>query len=160
MMMHCAMVSRNLVPMCPYYGSSLGGAAAASKSSSDGMKIFLVHLSDESVDVVLAVAGGTTLDEVVELSALEATVGAGKLEWPEERRDLLEVGAGGVDLVDDVLNGNDAVLAEIGLDDLVVGKRQALLVDLAVSSLVDELTDGLQVGLTVGNVRLNKLEHL
>lgn len=42
MMMHCAMVSRNQVPMCPYYGSSLGGAAAASKSSSDGMKIFLV----------------------------------------------------------------------------------------------------------------------
>lgn len=74
--------------------------------------------------------------------ALEAAVGAGKLEWPEERRDLLEVGAGGVDLVDDVLNGNDAVLAEVGLDDLVVGKRQALLVDLAVSSLVDELTDG------------------
>src|SRR5438132_5232250 len=39
-------------------------------------------------------------------------------------------------------------------------ERNALLVDLAVSTLVDKLADGLQVRSTVGNVGLNQLEHL
>jgi len=39
-------------------------------------------------------------------------------------------------------------------------ERNALLVDLAISTLVDKLADGLQVRSTVGNVGLNQLEHL
>ena len=61
--------------------------------------------------------------------------------------DLLEVGAGGEDLVDEVLNGEDVVLAERLFNDGVVGEGDALLVDLAVAALVDKLTDRLQVGL-------------
>ena len=63
---------------------------------------------------------------------------------------LLEVGAGGEDLVDEVLHGEDVVLAERLLNDLVRGERDALLVDLAVSALVDQLADGLKVGLAAG----------
>jgi len=35
-----------------------------------------------------------------------------------------------------------------------------LLVDLSISTLVDELTDSLQVGVTVGDPRLDNLQHL
>lgn len=120
----------------------------------------LVHLADEGVDVLLTVAKVTTLDVVLELAGTEATSGVGELEGPEEVGGLLEVGANGVDLVDQVLHADNAVLGKVLLDDGVVGEGNALLVDLGVSALVDELTDGLQVGVTVGNEGLNDLEHL
>ena len=97
---------------------------------------------------------------MVELAGLEAAVGVGQLEGPQEVVDLLEVGANGVQLVDQILHTDDAVLAEVLLDDLVVGEGNTLLVDLAVSALVDELTDALQVGVTVGNVGVDDGEHL
>lgn len=120
----------------------------------------LVHLADEGVDVLLTVAKVTTLDVVLELAGTEATSGVGELEGPEEVGGLLEVGADGVDLVDQVLHADNAVLGKVLLDDGVVGEGNALLVDLGVSALVDELTDGLQVGVTVGNEGLDDLEHL
>lgn len=95
-----------------------------------------------------------------ELLALETTVGVRELEGPEEVGDGLEVGAAGGDLVNDVLDREDAVLAEALLDDLVVVDGETLAVDLGVTTLVDEVTDGLEVGGTVGDVRLNKLKHL
>lgn len=121
---------------------------------------FLVHLADESVDVLLAVAKVTTLDEVLELAGVEATVGVGQLEGPQEVGGLLEVGADGVDLVDEILHADNAVLAEVLLNDGVVSQGNALLVNLSVSALVDELLDALQVGITVGDPRLNDLDHL
>jgi hypothetical protein len=120
----------------------------------------LVHLADESVDVLLTVAKVTTLDVVLELAGTEATSGVGELEGPEEVGGLLEVRANGVDLVDQVLHADNAVLGKVVLNDGVVGEGNALLVDLGVSALVDKLTDGLQVGVTVGNERLDDLEHL
>ena len=62
--------------------------------------------------------------------------------------------------MDDIFHADDTVLTELLLDKGVVGKRDTLLVDLAVSALVDELTDGLEVGVTVGDERLDDLEHL
>lgn len=62
--------------------------------------------------------------------------------------------------MDKILNTEDVVLAEGGLDDLVVGEGDALLVDLSVSTLVDQLADGFEVGLAVCDVRLNEAEHL
>jgi hypothetical protein len=120
----------------------------------------LVHLADEGVDLVLAVTGITTLDEVAGLLVGPGTSGVGELEGPEEVVGLLEVLAAGGDLVDKILNADDVVLAEGGLDDAVVGEGDALGVDLAVSALVDELADGLEVGFTVGDVGLDELEHL
>jgi hypothetical protein len=110
--------------------------------------------------VLLTVAKVTTLDVVLELASAEATSGVGELEGPEEVGGLLEVGADGVDLVDQVLHADNAVLGKVLLDDGVVGEGNALLVDLGVSALVDKLTDGLQVGVTVGDERLDDLEHL
>lgn len=60
---------------------------------------------------------------------------------------LLEVGAGGEDLVDEILDGEDVEFSEGLLDDSVVGEGDALLGDLAISTLVDQLADGFQVRL-------------
>ena len=101
----------------------------------------------------------TTLVEVQELLA-ESTVGGGQLEGPEEVGALLEVGSDGVDLVDQILDGEDIELAEDLLDLLVLHQRNALLVQLSESTLVDQLADGLEVGVTVGDVGLDQTEHL
>jgi hypothetical protein len=97
---------------------------------------------------------------VLELPGAETTSGGRELEWPKEVAGLLEVGADGVDLVDEVLDADNAELAEVLLDELVVSDGQTLLVDLSVTALVDELTDGLQVGVTVGDEGLDDLQHL
>lgn len=98
---------------------------------------------------------------MLELAGAEATGRVGELEGPEEVGGLLEVRADGVDLVDQVLHADDAVLAEVLLDDGVVGERDALLLaGLGVAALVDELADGLEVGVAVGDEGLDDLEHL
>lgn len=97
---------------------------------------------------------------MLELAGTEAAVGVGQLEGPQEVGGLLEVGADGVDLVDEILNTDNAVLAEVLLDNGVVGQGNTLLVDLAVSTLVDELLDALQVGVTVSDPGLDDLDHL
>ena len=117
-------------------------------------------MSDQSVDLVLTVTEVTTKNVVVELSWAETTSWVAELEWPEEVGSLLEVGADGEDLVDQIFHTDDTVLAEAGLDDGVVGKSNTLLVDLSVTTLVDELTDGLEVGVTIGDPWLNDLKHL
>lgn len=124
------------------------------------MRRNLVHLADETVNVLLTVTGVTTLDVVLELASAETTVGVGQLEGPEEVVGLLEVGANSVDLVDQILHADNAKLAEVLLDDLVVGEGSALLVDLSVTTLVQKLADGLQVGVTVGNVGVDDGQHL
>lgn len=95
-----------------------------------------------------------------EFPGAETSSGVAELEGPQEVGGLLEVGADGEDLVDQIFNADDAVLAEAGLDQGVVSKSNALLVDLAVSALVHELADGLQVGVSVGDPWLDDLEHL
>ena len=97
---------------------------------------------------------------MLELAGAEATSGVGQLEGPQEVVGLLEVGANSVDLVDQVLHADNAVLAKVLLNDLVVGQRDALLVNLAVTTLVQKLADGLQVGVTVGNVGVDNGQHL
>lgn len=91
---------------------------------------------------------------------MEATERVGELEGPEEVGGLLEVGANSEDLVDQILHADNAVLAKVLLDNGVVGKSDALLVDLTVTTLVDELTDGLEVGVTPSDEGLDDLEHL
>lgn len=110
--------------------------------------------------MLLPIAKVTTLNEVLELAGAEATSRVAELERPQEVGCLLEVGADGVDLVNKILHADDAVLAEVLLDDGVIGKGDALTVDLAVSALVDELPDALQVGVAISNPRLNNLDHL
>jgi hypothetical protein len=129
--------------------------------------------------VLLAVAKITALDEVLELARPETSGRVRELEGPQEVADLLEIRANGEDLMDDVLYADDPVLAQVLLDDGVVGESNSLLVaarrsvscsnignmlvnclHLAVSSLVDEFTNRLEVWISVSNVRLNNTKHL
>jgi hypothetical protein len=138
------------------------------------MLVNLVHPFDELIDVVLTVTGVTTLNVVVSL-LLQASQRRLQLEGPEEVVGLLEVGANSHDLMDKILNADDVVLAQAListqkrqlsirlynkvatepkqkelkmahlLDNLVVGQRNPLLVQLSVAPLVDQLPDALQV---------------
>ena len=115
---------------------------------------------DQSVDVLFAVTKVTTFDEVLEFSGVEASVGVGELEWPEEVADLLEVGADSVDLVNQILHADDSVFAQRLFNNLIVSEGDALLVDLSIATLVDKLTNGLQVGVPIGNVWVDDGKHL
>lgn len=97
---------------------------------------------------------------MLEFSGAEATIGVAELEGPQEVGGLLEVGADGDNLVNEILHADDAVLAEALFNDGVVGQGNALLVDLAVSALVDELLDALEVGVTIRDPGLDNLDHL
>lgn len=72
---------------------------------------------------------------------------------------MLKVRSDGGYLVDQVFHADDAEFAQVVFDQLVVGERNALLVDLAITALVDELTDGLEVWVAVGDVRVDDGEH-
>jgi hypothetical protein len=95
-----------------------------------------------------------------ELALVEATSWVRQLEGPEEVAGLLEVGADSEDLVDQILHADNAKLAQVVLNQLIVGERDALLVDLAVSTLVHEFAHGLEVGVTVRDVWVDDCEHL
>lgn len=95
-----------------------------------------------------------------ELSRAETTSRIAELERPQEIGSLLEVGADGEDLVDQILHANNPVLAKICLDESVVSESNALLVNLAITALIDKLSDCLEVGVSVSNPRLDNLQHL
>lgn len=114
---------------------------------------------DQSVDVFFTVTEVTTLDEVVELSLVETAVGVRQLEGPQEVVGLLEVGADGDDFVDQVFHRGDAELTQVGFNDGVVRQSNSLLVDLTETSLVDQLSHGGVVGVTVSHVRFDQLEQ-
>jgi hypothetical protein len=55
---------------------------------------------------------------------------------------LLEVRTSGENLMYEVLNREDIILSKRRLDDTVVGQGNALLVDLAITALVNKLANG------------------
>jgi len=119
----------------------------------------LDHAVQEAVDESFAVAEITAFDEVAALLP-HASLWWGKLEWPQSVGDFLEVLACGVDLVDQVLDANDGVVVELGLDLLVVCDLHALTVCLEVAALVDECANCLERWVTVCDVWLDEAEHV
>ena len=78
----------------------------------------------------------------------------------QEIRGLLKVGTNGEDLVDQILNADNAILAKRVLDNGIIGESDTLLVDLSVSTLINELTNSLEVRVSISNPRLDDLQHL
>ena len=124
------------------------------------MPIHLVHLPDQSIDPLLPITVVTTLNVVQELPRVPSASWVAKLERPQEVACLLEVGANREDLVNEILHTHNAQLAEVFFDDGIVGQGDALLVDLAITALVDKLLNGFQVRLSVSDIWLDNLEHL
>merc|ERR1719347_286171 len=111
------------------------------------------------IDLVFSASEVSTLDEVVGL--LSPSSGwVVQLEGPQEVGGVLEVGSNSEDLVDQLLNTDDAHLAQLALDDLVGGDGSAVAIDLDKPTLVDQITDSFQVGAAVGDVRLADPEHV
>ncbi len=101
----------------------------------------------------------TTL-HIVQALARQPTLGSTQLEWCQKVGCLLECRADCVNLMHEILNADDVVLAECALNDGVVCQGDAVAVDLAVTTLVDELLDGLEIGVAPCDVGLNQLEHV
>jgi len=101
----------------------------------------------------------SSLDKVVGLVAHTSECVA-QFEGPQEVVGFLEVWSDCVDLVDEVFNADDVKFAEVVFDDLVVSDWDALVVHLSISSLEHQFLDALQVGVSPGNVRLDKSEHV
>lgn len=120
----------------------------------------LVHGLNQLVDELFTVTESTTLDKVLELSwNTPTTRWVRQLEWPQEVVSLLEVWTDGDDFVDQVIDGQDTELTQVGFDDSVVRQSNSLLVDLTVTSLVDQLSNSGVRWVTVSNVWFNQLQQ-
>jgi len=83
------------------------------------------------------------------------TIWCGEFESPQEVVGAFEIGSNGEDLVDQILDGLETNVADILLNNSIVVQSNALTIDLTVTALVDKLADGLEVGVTPGNVWLS-----
>lgn len=125
------------------------------------MKIhFLNHIFEEEVKLIFTVAKVATLNVVSNLLS-PATTWVVQLEVPQEVVGVLKVGSNGDDLVNEILNTDDATtLAKLPLDDRVVSQGSSLSVDLAETSFVDEVAHVLKGRVAPGDVRLGNSEHV
>ena len=107
------------------------------------LPVCLVHLANELVDECFTVTMVTALNKVGGLAGAETAIGTVELEWPKKVGGSLKVGTDRGNLVDQVLHADNVMLAQGRLDDRVVSQGDALLVDFAITALVDQVTDGL-----------------
>jgi hypothetical protein len=91
---------------------------------------------------------------------LKSTSWVVELEWPQEVVGLLEAWSAGDDFVDKILNAVDANLSELSRNDAVVGEWKSSSVNLSISSLVDESSDGLSGWVSIGDEWLDNLKHV
>ncbi len=96
---------------------------------------------------------------MLEFPRPESTSRVAQLEWPQKVTGLLEIRPHSNNLMNQVLHTDDAKFAQLLLDDLVIGKGYTLLVDLSVAALVDEVADGFNTGVAVGDIGLDYFEH-
>jgi hypothetical protein len=120
---------------------------------------YLVHSGEQFVNSVFSVASITAFNNVSQL-LVEATERAVQLEGPQELVDNLEFRTNSNELVDNILNAENAVFAQSLFNDAVVSDGQALAVNLGEATLVNQFADSLEVGSTISDVRLNELQHL
>lgn len=116
------------------------------------------HSLDKSVNESLSVSEGTSVGEGVSL-LLESLQGGGELEWPQEVVGLLEVWANSANLVDEVLVARDTVLSEGLVNDARVSQWNSRSSNLSVSSLVDEILDGLSSWVSISDEWLDSSDH-
>jgi len=77
-----------------------------------------------------------------------------QLEGPQEVGRVLEVGANGEDLMDEILHADDAKLAKSSLHQVVGGDSSAVAIDLDETALIHQLAHRLEVGSSPGDVGL------
>jgi len=104
-------------------------------------KSYLKHLLKQSIDVLFSVTKVTTFNKVIgDLSP--ATRRSRQSDGGQPVVSLFEVGADGIDFVDQVFDAVDAQRAQTFFDDSVVDKLDSLTVDQTSTSFVEHLLDG------------------
>lgn len=119
----------------------------------------LDHLSQQLVDSLLSITSITTLNEMLELSRPPPTRRITQLEGPQKVVGLLEIGSNRENLMDQILHTLNSIFAQRLGNERIIRQWNTGAVYLAVSALVDEVTNGLEVGFAVGDVGLHDLEH-
>jgi hypothetical protein len=106
--------------------------------------------------------GGNVLSALDERDALlgEAAGGGIQFEWPQELGHLAEALPAGHELVDDIFSANHVAVAELLLDDGVVGDGDALLVNAGKAALVHQLANSLDIRSAVGDVCVHRAQHV
>ena len=108
---------------------------------------------------MFAVAEVTTIEVSVSLGD-EATLGASELEGPHDVVDFLEVGSAGEEFVDQIFDTHATFLLQVVFNDHIVGDRDTGTVDLQETALVDHVTDSLEGGGTVSDIRFHLSQHV
>ena len=104
----------------------------------------LVHFTDKLVDLVFTVSMVTTFNKV-RGHLTETTLWGTQLEWPQEIVSLLKVLPNSVDFMNQILCANDTLFSQLLFNDGVICDGNTLFVHFAETTLVDQLTDTLQV---------------
>jgi len=118
----------------------------------------LVHSLDEGVDFVFSVTSISSLLEMNDFLFV-TTSGRAQFERPQKLVHGFKVLADNEDLMNNVLNAENAFAAKFFFDDGVVRDGNALMVDFGESSFVDQLSHCLQIRCSVSDVRFNEFEH-
>jgi len=118
-----------------------------------------VHGGHKLVNVLFAIARITTLRVMLGLLS-ETSKGGRQLEGPQEVRSLLEAGAASDDLVNQILNADDAMVTQIVRHHRVVSERNSLSKDLAKATLVDQIRHSLDSWGPVCDEWLNQVNHV
>ena len=125
----------------------------------------LIHLSNELIDIFLSITKVSSLYIMLEFSCSPSACRIRELEWPQKvgsleillitnrRKEsvtahLFEVRASSEDFVNKILDAKNIKLSKGFFDNSIVCKRNALLIDFAVSAFVDQFTNRFQVGFT------------
>ena len=118
------------------------------------------HLLDHLVDKFLSVSEGSeSLCELMSLD-LPSSKWGGKLEWPDEVVDFLEIWSTGDNLVNNVLDACNTKRSEAFSNDWVISKRNSSSIDLSVSSFIHQVRNGGSWWETVSNEWFDHLEHV
>jgi len=119
----------------------------------------LVHFSDQIVDLIFSVSKISTIVEVLD-NRFVSSLRTGQLERPQSSADLSESWTNSGDLVNDIFNAQDVVLSEVLFNDKIGSDGDSVSFNLQETSLVNQLSDGLEVGVSISHVRLDDSEHV
>jgi hypothetical protein len=119
----------------------------------------LKHSSNQGVDFFFSISPVTSLLERMSF-VVESALGGVELKGPEEVVGFLEMRTTGDEFVDQFFDRLNTDSAQTLLNDFIGSKRDSLLIDLSVSSLVDQIRNEVSGGVAKGDIRFNLLKHI
>lgn len=112
------------------------------------------HSFHEFIDFFFSVTPDTTI--VIWMSLLfKSLLWRVELEWPEEVVCFFEVWSNSNNLVNEVLNWDDAEFTKFLFNKSIIGQWDSALVDFSITSLVDKLGDNRSWRVSISDVGFN-----